>query len=81
MMESGSALGRSQSWRLRAGFLVGDWSGDGSTLQRTGLIQLRQSEAVRYELDGTILVIEGTGRERSGSVVGDVAFNAYAIVS
>ncbi|HKJ00962.1 MAG TPA: hypothetical protein VJ997_00870 [Longimicrobiales bacterium] len=65
----------------RLDFLVGGWEGDGWLLQRDGRHGIRQSEVVRYELGGTILVIEGTARQRAGDRVGDVIFNAFAVVS
>ena len=65
----------------RLEFLVGEWEGDGWILDRTGRIEIRQSEVVRYELDGTILLVEGTARERSGDEIGAVMFNAFAVIS
>lgn len=62
-------------------FLIGEWEGDGWIAGRDGRRQIRQSEVVRFELGGTILLIEGTARERDGNEIGEVIFNAFAIVS
>ncbi len=65
----------------RLAFLAGQWEGDGWFVTREGRRDIRQYEDVRYELDGTILLIEGTARERTGAEVGAVIFNAFAVVS
>lgn len=61
--------------------LVGDWEGDGWVALPGGRWTLRQYESVRFELGGTILVIEGTTRARDGEVIGDVIFSAFGVVS
>lgn len=60
-------------------FLVGKWSGD-ARVQRgpDEALELTQTEDAQYKLDGLILLIEGTGRNKSD---GKVAFRALATVS
>jgi hypothetical protein len=60
-------------------FLVGKWSGDATVQRGPGEpLQVRQSEEIAYRLDGSILIIEGTGRD---PVSGKVLFNAFAVVN
>jgi len=59
-------------------FIAGNWSGDATVKAGPGEpLKIRQSEDVRYRLDGLLLLIEGTGRDASGKVV----FNALATIS
>lgn len=59
-------------------FLTGTWKGKATISNPDGTqILIRQSEDVRFKLDGLLLLIEGTGRDEAGGVV----FNALAIVS
>ena len=60
-------------------FLVGKWSGEGSVQRGPGAaIEFAQTEEVQSKLDGLVLLIEGTGRNRSD---GKVAFRALATVA
>jgi len=60
-------------------FLVGTWSGEAMVMRGPGeTVKVRQTEEVQYKLNGLLLLIEGTGRNRDS---GDVVFNAFAIVS
>lgn len=60
-------------------YMAGKWKGEASMRQQNGsMIQVNQEEDIQFKLDGTILVIEGTGRNPQD---GKVSFNAYAIVS
>ena len=60
-------------------FLTGKWSGDASVQRGPGEpLKIRQSEEIAYRLDGSILIIEGTGRDRE---TGKVVFNAFAVVT
>ncbi|MDX1953586.1 MAG: hypothetical protein SFY81_15550 [Verrucomicrobiota bacterium] len=59
-------------------FLTGKWRGDAIITPGDGPnIKFSQTEEVQYKLDGTIMTIEGTGRDETGKTV----FNAFAIVS
>lgn len=63
----------------RLSFLAGKWTGQAIVQTGPGAsLTLQQTEEVEYRLDGSILLIEGTGRD-PGS--GKVMFNAVAIVS
>ncbi|MBX2962732.1 MAG: DUF1579 family protein [Cyclobacteriaceae bacterium] len=60
-------------------YMAGKWKGEASMRQQNGsMIQVNQEEDIQFKLDGTILVIEGTGRNPQD---GKVSFNAIAIVS
>jgi hypothetical protein len=59
-------------------FLVGKWSGEASIMRSTGDIELVQTEDAQYRLDGLILMVEATGRNKTD---GKLAMQAVAIVS
>lgn len=60
-------------------FLVGTWSGDAGVVRGPGEpLKVRQTEDVKYKLNGLLLLIEGTGRNPD---TGDAVFNALAIIS
>ena len=60
-------------------FLAGKWSGEARVQHGPGqALELTQTEDVQYKLDGLILLIEGTGRNKSD---GAVSFRALATVS
>lgn len=60
-------------------YMTGKWKGEASMRQPNGtLLKVNQEEEIQFKLDGTILVIEGTGRNPED---GKVLFNALAIVS
>jgi hypothetical protein len=58
-------------------FLVGTWKGPATANLPGGPIQVTQTEEVQYKLDGTVLLVEGTGRLTDGTV----RFNALATIS
>jgi hypothetical protein len=61
-------------------YMAGRWKGEGTVRQgNTPPIRVNQEEEIQYKLDGTVLMIEGTGRKPDGD--GAVVFNALAIVS
>ena len=45
-------------------FLEGTWTGEAITQRSNQVIKVRQTEQVAYKLDGLVLLIEGTGRNR-----------------
>ena len=60
-------------------FMVGKWSGQARVSRGPGEpLELIQTEAAQYKLDGLILTIEGVGRAMSD---GKVALQALGIVS
>lgn len=65
------------------GYLVGKWSGEATySLGPNGKTTVRQSEDVQFKLDGTTLLVEGTGRGKlPGKDEEGVVFNALAIMS
>jgi hypothetical protein len=64
------------------GWLVGRWSGEGTHTGPEGTREFRQTEHIRPALEGSLLVIEGTGREPAeGAEPGAVVFRAFAVVS
>ena len=60
-------------------FLVGKWSGEARVQRRPEeVLELIQTEDAQYKLDGLVLLIEGTGRNKSD---GKTVFRALATVS
>jgi len=60
-------------------FLIGSSSGIARVLRGPGEpVELIQTEKARYELDGLLLVIEGTGRAKAD---GKIALQALGIIS
>jgi hypothetical protein len=60
-------------------FLLGKWSGEARILRGTGEpLELVQTEEAQYKLDGLLLIIEGTGRNKIDE---KVALQALGIVS
>jgi hypothetical protein len=60
-------------------FLLGKWAGEASVWRGPGEpFEITQTEDVQYKLDGLVLLIEGTGRNKSD---GEVVFRALATVS
>lgn len=59
-------------------FLAGTWTGEALISLGPGKqTTITQTEEVQYRLDGLLMLIEGTGRDKSGKIV----FNALAAVS
>ncbi len=60
-------------------YMAGQWKGEANIRQQNGsLLKVNQEEDIRFKLDGTILLIEGTGRNPLDN---KITFNALAIVS
>jgi hypothetical protein len=63
----------------RLSFLVGKWSGDARVRRGPGdPLELIQTEAAEYKLDGLLLLIEGIGRNKAD---GKIALQALGIIS
>jgi hypothetical protein len=59
-------------------YLAGSWKGDAKVRQGPGPeLIIGQEEKIEYRLDGTLLVIEGTGRDAHGNIV----FNALGLLN
>ena len=59
-------------------FLEGKWKGEATIITAQGeTMKIVQTEDVQYKLQGTVMLIEGTGRDEQGKIV----FNALAVVS
>jgi hypothetical protein len=57
---------------------VGDWQGEATYMRGPGSqVSINQEEKIEYKLDGTVLLIEGTGRDAGGNI----AFNAMGLVN
>jgi hypothetical protein len=57
-------------------FLLGKWAGEARVLRGPGdALELTQTEEVQYKLDGLVLLVEGTGRNKSD---GKTVFRALA---
>ena len=63
--------------------LLGDWAGPAEAMTPTGPQRLHQTEAVRTELSGNLIVVEGLGRRLAadGRVGDEIAFNAFGVFS
>ncbi|QOI98334.1 MAG: hypothetical protein HRU69_12910 [Flammeovirgaceae bacterium] len=60
-------------------FMAGKWRGVAAIRQPNGtLLKVNQEEDVQFKLDGTVLLIEGIGRN---TVDNSISFNALAILS
>jgi hypothetical protein len=60
-------------------YMAGKWKGEASIRQPDGsVMKVNQEEDIQYKLDGTILLVEGTGRN---PVNNNISFNALAVVS
>jgi hypothetical protein len=60
-------------------FLLGKWSGEARVQRGPGdVLELTQTEDVQYKLDGLVMLIEGTGSNKSD---GKPVFRALATVS
>jgi hypothetical protein len=64
-------------------YLVGKWTGEATiTLGPAGKTTVKQTEDVQLKLDGTVLLVEGTGRGQLPMKAEEgVVFNALALVS
>ena len=73
-----SDFGTHKTAMRKLSFLVGNWRGDAKLMGHDGKeTKITQTEQVEYRLDGSIMAIEGTGRDEAGKVL----FNAFAVVS
>lgn len=71
-----------QSAIKKLGYLVGEWEGDAEMNLGPGRTEkVRQHEKVELRLQGTILVIEGTGRGKLPNGTEGIVFNALATVT
>ena len=71
-------VGTHKTAMQKLSFLVGNWRGDATLMGHEGKeTKIIQTEQVEYRLDGSIMIIEGTGRNEAGRVL----FNAFAVIS
>ena len=62
--------------------LLGDWAGTAEAMTPSGPQRLHQTEAVRVELGGNLLVVEGLGRRLGDDgEAGEIVFNAFGVFS
>jgi hypothetical protein len=64
-------------------FLAGKWKGEATVMRGPKeAITVKQTEEVQFKLDGTVLLVEGTGRGKlPGKDEEGVVFQALAVVS
>lgn len=62
-------------------FMVGEWAGEGSMLSPNGRFEFRQTESIRTNLDGAIMLIDGRGYARSAPAPSKPVFSAFAVIS
>lgn len=61
-------------------YMAGKWSGEASMRRgNTPPVKVLQEENIQFKLDGTILLIEGTGRSTEAG--NPIVFNALAVIS
>src|SRR5687768_14127962 len=64
----------------KVAYMAGRWSGEANVKQRNGsTVKVLQEENIQFKLDGTVLLIEGTGKSTEAG--NPVVFNSLAIVS
>jgi hypothetical protein len=64
------------------GWMAGRWSGEGTYQGPEGAKTVVQTEDIRGALEGSLLVVEGTGREPGGDgEPGPVVFRAFGVFS
>lgn len=79
-LAQGSAPEAVKQEMKKIAYMAGRWSGE-ATMRRgnTPPVKVLQEENIQFKLDGTVLLIEGTGR---GPEAGNpIVFNALAIIS
>lgn len=57
-------------------FLAGDWKGEARIRNQSGEQVVTQTEHIEWKLDGLVLAVEGTGRDKDV-----IAFQAFALVN
>lgn len=57
-------------------YFVGDWKGEASIRNQSGVTTITQTEHIEWKLDGLVLSIEGIGHEQD-----KVTFHAMALVN
>lgn len=63
-------------------FLAGQWQGEGWIMLGPGQRRtFRQTESVLRKVDGTVLLIEGLGKNAEPGHEGEIVHNAFAVVS
>lgn len=66
----------------KLGILEGDWRGEGwQQMGPGGRKPVSVTEAVRFKLDGTIMVIDGRGTTKNEAGEERVVHNAFAVIS
>ena len=62
--------------------LLGRWDGPATAMTQSGPVELWQTEEVRAEIGGALIVVEGTGRQMGeDGTPGEVVFNAFGVFS
>jgi hypothetical protein len=60
-------------------FMAGKWTGEANVKRgNTPAVKVLQDENIQFKLDGTVLLVEGTGRNPES---GTITFNAIGIIS
>ena len=62
-------------------WLTGRWSGEATHAGQAGTQVIHQTEDVRPALEGSLLVVEGTGREPAEGGDGEIVFRAFGVLS
>ena len=75
--ETEAAISAQQAAMKRFEWMKGRWRGPATALSDTGEHRITQTERIGPHLDGTLMVMEGTGFLSDGSV----GFRAFAVLS
>lgn len=63
-------------------YLTGDWKGEAAYQSQKGSQTVNQTEHIEWKLQGLVLSIEGTGKQKNPATAKDeIVFQAFAIVN
>ena len=81
----GAGAAETREAMKKLAFLAGRWEGTADLTQGQGgrAMTLNQSEDIRFKIGGTVLLIEGTGRQppTADGKLGPVVFEALAVIT
>ena len=72
---------QTQDAMSKLSWLAGRWEGEVDFHGPGGNQKINQTERIEMKVDGTVLLIEGTGRAIAGGKPGDVVFRALATLT
>lgn len=73
---------RCKEQMAKLAYFVGDWKGEAIHKSAKGPVTVMQQEHIESRLQGMVLAIEGTGRQKNESTGADeITFQAFALVN